>query len=295
MNILVTGSSGFVGKELYDFLNENKKYNVYGTKRKNTSNNNKFLELDLLKPFNFSLTNIDIVVHTAAKTHSYEDCKNYFKSDFFALNEKATIRLAIKAIRENVKKFIFISTVKVLGEDTVLGKPFNKNSIPNPKNNYSLSKLRSENKLLKLSKKFNIDLIIIRPPVIYGERVKGNFSIIMKFLKFYIPFPLTAFNFNKRSVLSIKNLVSFIDYSIENISKEYGNFLISDNKDLSTIEIITLLSKLTKRYPIFFFLPRNFVKFLLIFFNKRRIYHQISTSLQIDINSTLEETGWRPN
>ena len=291
--ILLTGASGFIGKNLLKHQRF-KKAICIGTTNPLTGND--FIHFDLLKddldiiPFE----KVECVIHLAGLAHEISKEKtNLNLGRYLEINTDATIKLAIEAIKKNVKKFIFVSTIKVLGEETIGNNQFNHKSPYNPKDPYAISKMLAEKKLLQLSKSSNMKLIIIRPPLVYGNNVKGNFFSLYQILKLRIPLPLGSIK-NKRSILSINNFIDVLIKCIDIHLPTNSIFVVKDNEDISTPELILTIAKsMGIKNPLFNF-PLFFLKIIFKLLRKNNDFYKLTNSLVVDQTNTCITLGWYP-
>tara|TARA_B100000686_G_scaffold136347_1_gene143590 strand:+ start:69 stop:1034 length:966 start_codon:yes stop_codon:yes gene_type:complete len=292
--ILVTGASGFIGRPLItQFLKEGHRVIGVVRKRSNYFNSNlyeDFVIKDICEDFrNLKFDKIDIIVHLAAITHS--KYKNYNKYKNTNVNGiKNVINLGIKV---NVKKIIMISSIKVNGEGFANNSlKYSENSPLKPKDEYGLSKLESENILIKQCINNNISYIILRPSLVYGSGVKGNLLSLMKYIDRGIPLPLLSSN-NKRSILSLNNLINAIILSLYDKRADNNVFLISDDLSIKPGDLyIAIAEKLNKNlYTIK--INKILLKFLLWPLGKIKLLEKISNSLIIDNTKIKEKLGWK--
>ena len=226
MNILITGANGFIGNALKEKLSKNKNLNIdiLGTKKPIISKGfNKFFNIEIEKDRKESFTNKDVVIHCAG----IADPKQFSLKKIYEVNSELTKSLAYYAAKCGVKKFIFLSTSKVLGEFSGL-KPFDHSSEPNPIGSYAWSKLHAENNLIEITKETEMKAIIIRPPAVYGKNTKSNISHLFKIVKKGIPLPVKALNINKRSFISLNNLIDLIEIAIHDPADKNEILLCSD-------------------------------------------------------------------
>ena len=229
----IVGFSGFIGKEICDFL-QNKDYEVFyfGRSPSLVPQKSKFSYFSHDKPIdNYNLLKkCDVVIYLAGVSkynNSLSIPKNlYFKS----INCDLTIDFARAAISVGVKRFIFISSIKVNGEKTDIGQRFSEKDIPAPEDAYAQSKLDAERGLLSLAAGTGMEVVIIRPPLVYGPDVKGNFGMLINFARKGIPLPLGAIN-NRRSLVSLGNLVDLIATCIDHSEAANQIFLVGDGND----------------------------------------------------------------
>jgi nucleoside-diphosphate-sugar epimerase len=277
--ILITGATGFVGQHLVRFL---KKYysQVIGTSRKKNKN---FITIDENPNWLNILKEVDCVIHLANRAHVMKD-KNPEK--FHQVNVVDFEHLLNACEKTNVKQFIYLSSIKVNGEETT-GKRFFYNDKVNPLDVYARSKYQAE----ELLKKQKLDWTIIRPPLIYGEGVKGNFASMIKLIKSPIPLPFKGIN-NKRSLLNVKNLCEVIAKCLKNPDAKNQIFLVSDDRDVSTPELIQKIAKREHQKVILFKLP--FLGFIMRLLGKKQQYIRLNQSLQLDIEHTKQQLNWLP-
>jgi len=207
--LLVTGYSGFVGNSVANKLHNNCQLNLLGRKLSNLGTTY-IHNLDAISLYSDALENVDVVIHCAARVHIMDDTTSDSLAQFMAVNTEGTLNLAKQAAAIGVKRFVFLSSIKVNGEATS-EKPFVESMVNyDNADPYSLSKLNAEKELLQLSKNTHMEVVIVRPPLVYGPNVKGNFSSIVKLVTRQIPLPLKLVNSNKRSLIALDNLVDFI-------------------------------------------------------------------------------------
>jgi nucleoside-diphosphate-sugar epimerase len=243
INLLITGYSGFVGRH---FLNEiNNLYNIklLGRTKGSQSLEHYKANIDAISDYSDALKDVDIVIHMAARVHVMNENSSDPLSDFRAVNTAGTVNLAKQAADAGVKRFIFISTIKVNGESTSNSTPFLSSDNPNPEDHYGISKYEAETELIALGKERDLEIVIIRPPLIYGEGVKANFALLFKFVGKRIPLPLRAIKNNKRSLVSVYNLVELIKVCIDHSKAANEIFLVSDDNDISTSDMVALMAR----------------------------------------------------
>ena len=179
-----------------------------------------------------------VVVHTAARVHVMNDKVSDPLAEFRKVNVEGTLNLARQAVSAGVRRFIFISSIKVNGESTLPGRPYCAESAPEPMDPYGISKLEAEEGLRELAKETGLEVVIIRPPLVYGPGVKANFLSMMRWLSKGVPLPLGAIC-NSRSLVALDNLVDLIATCIEHPSAANQTFLVSDGEDLSTTQLLS--------------------------------------------------------
>jgi nucleoside-diphosphate-sugar epimerase len=298
-SILITGATGFVGRAIIDHLIAGGNYLVYGTSRSNEDLNTSLKQYknvdasDHDKLFEI-VQGIDCIVHAMARVHIISSTNILNEDEFFKVNVESTKILAEAAIKFGVRRFIYISSIKVNGEETQLGAPFKETDPPNPKGPYAISKYLAEQELKKIFEGTNTELVIIRPPLVYGIGAKANFKSLKKFIMTGLPLPLGAFNLNKRSFIALDNLVDFIEICIRDKAAAGQTFLISDDDDASTLDFIkTMASAMSVRMRIIS-LPPMLIKLIFAIFNKSDSFKSIAASLQVDVNKAKSMLNWQP-
>lgn len=239
------------------------------------------------------LTNIDCVVHLAARVHIMDDSANDPLFEFRRVNVDGTLSLARQAAKAGVKRFVFISSIKVNGEQSQFEKPFTADDLPNPQDAYGISKYEAEQGLLDIAKTTNMEVVIIRPPLVYGPGVKANFASMANAIKHNLPLPLGAIH-NKRSFIFVGNLVDFISCCIEHPKAANQIFLVSDNKDLSTTELLRLCAKALNKKAFLLPVPQNLIKLCALLIGKESIAQRLCGNLQVDTLKARQLLNWTP-
>lgn len=300
MKVLVTGSNGFIGKNLVSQLKNNKDISLTLSSRVSSrfseGNINQFIltSIDSSTDWKEILEDIDIVIHLAGIAHNnYSNFKSGVQDEYRKINVEATLNLANQAIRANVKRFIYLSSIKVNGEATVKNRPFTAEDVPNPQDLYAKLKLEAEISLKKITTNSKTELVIIRPVLVYGPGVKGNLLSLIKWIKFGIPLPLRSIE-NKRSFVSIRNLVDFINICLEHPYAANQVFLVSDNSSISTSGLIRKLAIFLKKRLILIPFPQKILKFILIILGKKEMAHKLLGSLEVNIQKNQDLLGWKP-
>ena len=312
VKVLVTGATGFIGRKVIKELSDS--FELKALVRKSSKKLPLNVEqLDIgdfsdLKPSHCgnalkrAFKNVEVVVHAAARVHIMNEDTLHPLDQFRKVNRDATLLLARLAVETGVKRFIFLSTVKVNGETTKPSKPFTPEDINVPNDPYALSKFEAEQGLLALAKEKNMEIVIIRPPLVYGPGVKGNFSSLMRWMAMPIPLPFGAIH-NQRSLVALDNLVSFINLCVnrEKSSKASNQiFLISDGQDISTTNLLKKVRQTHKHrsnsritawlVPV----PVFLLMFIGRIIRKGELIDRLFKSLQVDITKTQQLLGWRP-
>jgi nucleoside-diphosphate-sugar epimerase len=298
MKFLVTGATGFIGRALVQELIR-KKFNVSIAIRQRTNLFNdqvkQFIFDDFSKNPDLSscLKDIDCLIHLASKVHevgrdNVSDLDSYKK-----INTDFTLNLGKQAISAGVKKFIFLSSIGVNGYQSE--KPFLESDIPNPQGPYAISKYEAELGLLDLASNNNLEVVIIRPPLVYGDNAPGNFGRLTKWAraKFSIPLPLGAVN-NLRSFIALENLLSFIITCSRHPNAANQVFLVSDDEDFSTTQLLKKVAKAFNKKPWLLPIPVSYMIFLAKLLGKEADAERLFSSLTIDNSRAKHLLGWRP-
>jgi len=293
--ILVTGASGFIGKELIKkLLAEGHK--VIGLVRKNINifNSKSYENLlvnDISQGVSIShIQKIDIVIHLAAKTHSQNN--NY--KDYYKTNVLGTENIINLAVKKNVKFILMLSSIKVNGEGFSNNKiEYTEKSETLPKDAYGISKLESENILIKDSIKNNISYVVLRPPLIYGKGAKGNLLKLIKHVEKGLPLPSISGE-NKRSILSLNNLIDAIIRILYNKNSHNNVYLISDDIPVNPEDLYSVIANKLNKKLVKIKVNKKLLQILLWPIGKSRMAEKIFNSLIID-NSKIKRTlGWKP-
>ena len=293
MKICITGASGFVGKSLIAKLASFKwssvvinrsDYGIISTSHVNSSSSLVFRAL---------LNQCWAVIHLAARVHVMHDAATNPLAEFRKVNVHGTLQLARQAAAAGVKRFVFISTAKVNGESTAPGAAFTENDIANPQDPYAQSKYEAEQGLQQIALDTGMEVVIIRPPLVYGPGVKANFAALMRAVQRGWPLPLGAVH-NQRSLVGLDNLVDFIMHCITRPEAANQTFLISDGQDVSTTELLRCMTKAAgvpgRLLPIPVPLLRAAGKVI----GKTNQIDRLCGNLQIDITKARNVLGWTP-
>ena len=293
MKVLITGADGFIGRAAVIALMESG-ISVRGSSRTSGETNNVAVG-DIGPDTNWlpALEDVDTVVHTAARVHVMNDSPNDAVSELRKVNVEGTLNLARQATAANVKRFIFISSIKVNGESTEHGKPFTADDQPNPVDPYGLSKLEAEIGLRQLAKESGLEVVIIRPPLVYGPGVKANFQSMMHWINRGVPLPLGSTN-NKRSFVALGNLVDLIVTCIDHPAAANQTFLVADGEDLSTTELLRRMAGVLGKPSRLIVFPVSLLTFVASLLGLKAAAQRLCGSLQIDISKTRKLLGWEP-
>lgn len=254
------------------------------------------LAITELKTLEVILKTVDVVVHAAARAHIMRDEVADPLQEYRKVNRDATLALARLAAEAGVKRFVFVSTVKVNGELTLPGKIFKPDDVNIPADPYGLSKYEAELGLLQIAKETGMEVVIIRPPLVYGAGVKGNFASMVNWMNKSIPLPLGAVH-NKRSLVALDNLVDFIALCAdrEKSSKAANEvFLISDGEDVSTTQLLKKVSNALGKKNLLIPVPVFLMRFVAKLLGKGAVADRLLGNLQVDSSKARELLGWTP-
>ena len=300
MKILVTGATGFVGSALIKCLGIDPNYSVVGMVRSikdipiNSTADFRLGEIGSSIQIGIDLSDIDVIIHTAGRAHIMNDNSASPIDEFRRVNTIGTLNLARFAANSGVKRFVFLSSIKVNGESTDLGVPFSINSKENPRDPYGVSKYEAEIGLRNISKETDLEVTIIRPPLVYGPGVKGNFNTLIKALSLRIPLPFASVKNNRRSMVGLDNLLNMIVHCVGHPKAANHTFLISDKTDLSTYSLLRLLGASIGKPAILFTLPVMILDLIAKLFRVEAKVQRIMGTLQVDISHTCSHLGWEP-
>lgn len=299
-SILITGGNGFIGSGLIKSLANTQDFSIKASVRSNIGvdlpasvniiNN---LDVDSDSGWLEALSGVDCVIHCAARYH----IKNESSSDLLAICRKVnvggTMRVARIAAQAGVKRLIFLSSLKVNGEFSDPARPFVEVDTPSPFYPYGISKLEAEKELLQFSASNDMDVVIVRPPPVYGPGVKANFLAMMRFLDYRLPLPLGGIK-NSRSYISLANLVSFIELSIKHPNAGNEIFFVSDDDDLSTSRLLKMMSSALGRISLLVPAPEKFLTFIANAIGRRYVPELLFGNFQADVSKAKNLLGWRP-
>ncbi|AZS50747.1 NAD-dependent epimerase/dehydratase family protein [Entomomonas moraniae] len=297
MKVLITGATGFVGSAFLKKILEDYQFTPIITVREFNQTYKtlqQFIVKDLTTTIDWSevLIGVDCIVHIAGRAHVLKETAQDPLQAFRAVNVDATLKLAKQALAAGVKRFVFISSIGVNGIHNT--EPFTEDDMPNPQTDYARSKLEAEEALWQLTKDTDMELVIIRPPLVYGEQVKANFLSLLKWVYRGIPLPLGWVN-NKRSFVSVDNLVDLLMIVLTHPNAANQLFLVADSETLSTTQLLKLTAK--KMHKSIFLLPVPVIllKIAATILGKKNTAIQLCDSLEVSIDKANILLGWRPS
>lgn len=270
-----------------------------------------------------AVTGVDAVVHLAARVHVMQDQASDPLTEFRRVNVEGTLKLARQAAEAGVRRFVYLSSIKVNGESTgtrpsgrdegrgtsdeeekysaeqqVLSAEnpmsFREEDLPAPQDAYAISKWEAEQGLMALARETGMEVVIIRPPLVYGPGVKGNFASMLRWVKKGIPLPLGAVRDNRRSFVALDNLVDLIVTCLDHPKAANEVFLVSDGEDLSTRELLRRIARAYGKSSRLIPMPVGIMRFVAWLMGKQGVADRLFGSLQIDSSKTREVLGWEP-
>ncbi len=293
MKVLVTGATGFVGNALGEHLATHGHIVLPAVRRKAGLTNEVIVgNVDGATDWTFALSGCDVVVHLAARVHVMHETAHDPLAEFRAVNLAGAERLAVQAAAAGVKRLVYVSTIKVNGEETP-GKPFAEGDPPRPGGPYAISKWEAEQALQRVAATTGLELVIVRPPLIYGPGVKGNFLSLMRLVENGWPLPVGRCN-NSRSLLGLGNFVNFLVLCVRHPAAAGQTFLVSDGEDLSTPELIRRLSAAMGKPPHLLSVPPSWLRVATRLLGRPGMYQRLCGSLQVNSGHARQALGWLP-
>jgi len=299
VHVLVTGATGFVGDAVVRAL-AGREMRVRAAVRRPDARLPGAVEAvqvgDIVGTTRWddALRGVDAVVHARGGVHVMHDVAADPLAEFRRVNVAGTVRLAREAARAGVKRFVFVSSIKVSGEGTRPGRPFRADDEPDPVDPYGVSKREAEDELRLVARETGLEVAIVRPVLVYGPGVKGNFHSMMRWLHRGVPLPLGAVH-NRRSLVALDNLVDLLVTTLVHPAAANRTFLVSDGEDLSTTELLrrtaTALGTRARLLPV----PAPLLQGAARVAGRRAVADRLCGNLQVDITPTRELLGWTPS
>ncbi|MET3107582.1 nucleoside-diphosphate-sugar epimerase [Oxalobacteraceae bacterium GrIS 2.11] len=294
--ILLTGASGFVGRSLATSLIDvctsvrcavRTELDLPGAEIVHVPS------IDNLTVWNKELKGIDTIIHCAGRAHIMNELFPSPLHEYRKINVGGTINLARQAVAAGVKRFIFLSSVKVNGEQTLKGQPFTENDLPSPQNPYAISKFEAEKALFDLARETDLEVVVIRPTLVYGCGVKANFFTMLRMVKLGMPLPFGSIE-NKRSFVYLENLNSLIIRCIDHPKAANQLFLASDGNDLSTTELLRHCGEAMGVSVYLIPIPESWCMLSASLLGQSDAIQRLCGSLQVDISKSKKLLGWNP-
>ena len=289
---LVTGASGFVGTHLIQEMRK-RGLPVRGVSRQKRPGLVTIPSYGPEVDWIAHLADVDVVVHLAARVHVMREISKDPLTEFRAANVDATVNLARQAAQAGVKRFVFVSTIKVNGESTEPGKPFAADAPPNPQDPYAISKAEAEAALMSLGRETGMEIVTIRPPLVYGPGVGGNFRSLVKWAQSGLPDPFGKIN-NKRSLVYVGNLCDLLIEVVAHPAAANRTLLVADAETLSTNELLATLTAASGRTRRSFRWGPSFLMGLAALAGQKQAADRLLSSLQVDCRTTCEALNWTP-
>lgn len=294
MNVLITGSNGFLGQYLCQYLAESN-YSILAQTRKPQKFNHlniKNIKFDLNDNLdNIDFSQVEAIIHCAGRAHVMNETEESPIEAYRYTNVQGTLNLAKKAVQSGVKRFIYLSSIKVNGEEATQQKPFIADDEINTNDPYGLSKYEAEQELLKLSKDTGLEVVIIRPVLIYGPNVKANFKSMITLASKKIPLPISCLD-NKRSMVSIYNLADLIHTSMTHPNANREVFLASDQDDISVKQLFEKLAYYQNNKLLMLPVPKILINFLASLVGKKAVASRLCSELIVDTSKNTKLLNW---
>lgn len=290
--ILITGATGFVGKGVCDALRNRDISFVAAVRRSTNQDQFQVGNLSGVTKWFDALLGCGVVIHLAARVHVMKDNNSNPLRAYREVNVDATINLARQAAELGVKRFVFVSSVKVNGEATK-NKPFASDDVPAPIDPYGQSKLEAEYALQELSRQTGMEVVVVRPPLVYGPGVRANFLRLMQLVKLGFPLPFGNIQ-NRRSMVALDNLVDLLILCAHHPKAAGQIFMVSDGEDLSISGLIALIAQAMHKHLILLPIPSRLIETCARVLGKAALADRLLGSLQVDILHTKKTLDWQP-
>jgi nucleoside-diphosphate-sugar epimerase len=300
MNIFVTGGTGFVGKALLAKLAESAGTRLSATVRRPAAILPAGVTAVPIEGFDRSvdceseLRSMDVVVHLAARVHVMRETEIDGAAAFRRVNVDGTLTLARQAAKAGVRRFIYLSSIKVNGEGTAINRPYTAEQAAQPLDEYGRSKWEAELGLRQVAADTAMEVVIIRPPLVYGPGVGANFRAMMQWLRRGLVLPLGAVTQNRRSLVSVRNLADLIATCTHHPGAAGETFLVSDGDDLSTADLLRRLGAALGKPARLLAVPVPVLRLAARVAGRSDIANRLLGSLQVDAASTRRQLDWQP-
>lgn len=295
MNILLTGATGFLGSRLAKALHSKPGVDLTAAVRRSVkipaSQTWEVQRINASTDWSTALTNQQVVIHAAARAHILKDEEVDPLTEYRRVNVDSTLNLARQAAAAGAQRFIFISSIGVNGN--INTQPFTEDDTPNPAELYAQSKWEAEQGLWEIQRVTGMELVIIRPPLVYGPNAPGNFGSLIRWVEKGVPLPLGAVH-NQRSLVALDNLVDLIVTCIDHPAAANQVFLAGDGQDMSTTVLLRGVAKAAAKPSRLIPIPSFLLMFAATLLGKKAVAQRLLGSLQVDISKARDLLGWEP-
>ncbi|QHE78148.1 UDP-glucose 4-epimerase family protein [Hydrogenophaga sp. PBL-H3] len=291
MRVLVTGANGFLGSTTATAL-EVRGHTPISATRNKWHGAIEVGSVDGRTDWSKALTSCDVVIHTAARVHQMQDHATDRLNEFRKVNTEGTLQLARQASKAHIRRLIFLSTIKVHGEEH--RKPCCQNDALSSQDPYGISKMEAEQGLRQIAAETGMEVVIVRPPLVYGPGVKANFASMMRAVQRGIPLPLASVTHNRRSFVALDNLVDLLITCIDHPAAANQTFLVSDGEDLSTADLLRRLGLAMNKPARLLPVPPSLLQLGANLLGKGDMAQRLLGNLQVDISHTRNTLNWSP-
>lgn len=294
MKIVVVGAGGFVGRPLSARLAADGEAVIPIVRTPRGLRGERAVQDIGTVDWRPLLEGAESVVHLAARVHLMRDTASDPLSAFRRDNCEATLRLAHAAVEAGVRRFVFVSSIKVNGEVTAAGVPFRSDQTPRPADAYGISKLEAELGLAEIGARTGLEIVVVRPPLVYGPQVRGNFASMMRWIERGVPLPFACAVHNKRSFIGVDNLTDFLTQALCHPDAPGRPLLVSDGQDLSTRELLEMLARALGMRARLLPVPLGWLRVLARIGGQGPAISRLLGNLQVDIEETKRRLAWSP-